>query len=294
MRASTSAVSDNRHRCSYFYGVGVGTESRRSQAASPVPVLVSEGADADNRAMIQDTPPRLEWRPAAHVPTLDEDSLHLWRLDLDDDASWDDVAALEAMSDAQRRRHARLHRALHRQRYLRAQFGCRLALATYLGLSAAEVRYRYGAAGKPELTQDLLGTELGLQFNLTATDDLAIVAVSRHWPVGVDAERLRPRADIHAVARRMFTPQTAASLVTLSAQDQLPAFYRHWTALESRVKADGRGLARHRKPDLPGLRVAHFGLRVRPGEEFVCAVARQHMPSPSRWRAFQPDPRVSR
>jgi 4'-phosphopantetheinyl transferase len=257
-------------------------------------MLVGKGPDIDNRAMGQDIPPRLEWRPAARGLPPDEHSLHLWRLDLDDEVGWDDAAALEALSDAQRDRHARLQLALHRQRYLRSQFGCRLALAAYLGLSAAEVRYQYGAAGKPELAQDLPGAELGLHFNLTTSHDLALVAVSRRWPVGVDTERLRPRADMHAVARRMFTPEAASALTALPSQDQLPIFYRHWTALESRVKADGRGLSRHREPDLPGLQVAHFDLLSRAGDEFICAIARQHMPSPSRWQAFKPDHRVGR
>jgi 4'-phosphopantetheinyl transferase len=245
-------------------------------------------------AMSMDLPPLLEWRaePAPEPPN--EDALHLWQLDLNDAVGWDDTAALRALSDAQRGRLDRLHMALHRQRYLRAQFGCRVVLAGYLSLCAADVRYRHGAGGKPELADDLPGGALGLRFNLTTADDLAVVAVSRRLPVGVDSERLRPRPDIQAVARRMFTPDTLHALIALPEQERLPAFYRHWTALESRVKADGRGLARHREPDPPGLSVAHFGLRTCVGGDYICAVARQELPERCQWRALLPDLRSPR
>jgi 4'-phosphopantetheinyl transferase len=243
--------------------------------------------------MTMDPLPLLEWRVAAASAPPGEDELHLWQLDLDDAVGWNDDAALAALSPAQRDRHARLHLSLHRRRYLRAQFGCRMVLAGYLGLCAADVRYRYGAAGKPALADDLLDDPAyggpGLSFNLTTSDDLAVLAVSRRLPIGVDSERLRPRPDIHAVARRMFTPATVRALARLPEQDQLPAFYRQWTALESGVKADGRGLARHREPNLPGLRVGHFGLRTRAGGDYICAVARQQLPDRRRWQALLPD-----
>jgi 4'-phosphopantetheinyl transferase len=102
-------------------------------------------------------------------------------------------------------------------------------LAGYLGEPPVIVT---DAHGKPHVAGDRIA------FNLSHSEALAIVAVSREGPLGVDLEyRGRPR-DTAALARRYFTAAEAA----LVAADP-DAFYRIWTRKEAWVKAQGAGLA---------------------------------------------------
>jgi 4'-phosphopantetheinyl transferase len=227
-------------------------------------------------------PNGLRWRAVSAIDHPADDALHLWRIDLCQGDAATDAQALASLSARQQARHARLRLPIHRRRYLRAQAGCRAVLARYLGIEAAAIAFRYGSAGKPELAFG----DGSLSFNLTGTGDLAVLAVGSHLPVGVDCEWVRPRPGLHAIARRMFPPQTAARLAGLPAAEQPLAFCLHWTSLEARVKADGRGLARHREADLPGLSVAHALVAGGTTDGCVCAVARQRLPGPERWQGF--------
>lgn len=57
--------------------------------------------------------------------------------------------------------------------------------------------------------------------------------------VGCDIELLRPRKRFLGVAQHSFTPELYDWLVSLPADDQLPAFWKLWTAHEAVVKQQG-------------------------------------------------------
>ena len=226
---------------------------------------------------------QLCWRTVSLPPALTSSALHVWRLPLsvgDEDA---DAADLAVLSPRQLERMQRLIQPLHRRRYLRTQASCRRILAHYVGMAADSLSFRYGPAGKPAI--DCAGS--APEFNLTTAGDLALLAVSATQPVGIDCELDRMRSDLLGVAARMFTADAIASLTELSDAARQRTFYLHWTALEARVKADGRGLARYREPAPLGLSVAHALAGEVAGQVAVCAVARQALPTPDQWHALQ-------
>jgi 4'-phosphopantetheinyl transferase len=235
------------------------------------------------QAMQHADPAQLRWRETADAPELAEHGLHLWRIPLEGGEGSLDPGALKILSQRQRERYRRLRGEHLQQRYLRAQVGCRLILAAYLDMAPADIALRYGAAGKPELAQP--GTRL--HFNLTTTGDLALLALSDGLPVGVDCELERPRADLHGIARRMFDAEAVRTLNNASPEAAARLFYLHWTALEARVKADGRGLSRRRDADPAGLAVGHALAGYANGARAICAVARSRLPPESHWGAFQ-------
>ena len=216
-------------------------------------------------------------------PALTGSALHVWRLPLSVGDEHADDADLAVLSPRQLERMRRLIQPLHRRRYLRTQASCRRILALYVGVEAASLSFGYGPAGKPAIRC----AETAPEFNLTTAGDLALLAISAAQPVGIDCELERMRSDLLGVAARMFTADALASLAGLSDAARQRAFYLHWTALEARVKADGRGLARHREPDPPGLTVAHALAGEVTGQVAVCAVARQALPTPDQWHALQ-------
>jgi 4'-phosphopantetheinyl transferase len=218
----------------------------------------------------------LSWESVRCAPALSSGELHLWKIPTAGRA-----AAAEAswplLSAAERERAGRLRIALHRERYLRAQGGLRRILAHYVGERPGAIRFLRAAAGKPYLKDD------PIHFNLTTSADLALVGVCLDQPVGVDCEQVRPRGEVEGVARRMFAPEVAERVSSAPHAARLEHFYIAWTALEADVKADGRGLFRHRADPLAATpRIGHCI----PEPGFVAAVASPGLPPIARWRAL--------
>jgi 4'-phosphopantetheinyl transferase len=110
-------------------------------------------------------------------------------------------------------------------------------LATYLGMTAAQVRIVRDAHGKPRLAQGQL------EFNLAHTGAFALVGIMRKMPLGVDIEHLQRPRDVLKLARRFFAPAEAQTLETLPQAKRLEAFLALWSCKEAILKAIGRGLA---------------------------------------------------
>jgi len=216
------------------------------------------------------------WRTVREPPPLAADTVHLWRIALDESAGDAGAAWLTSEEHAHA---AQLHQTELRRRCLSGHAARRAILGGYLATAPAELRFARGAAGKPML----VGVAQPLEFNFSASGALALLAVSLAEPIGVDCEWLRARVDAVAIARRMFGVARAAELAALPETACWRAFYRDWTALEARVKRDGRGLARHRVPDPPDIAVAHAA----PAPGAICALARRRLPPPSAWQTFR-------
>jgi 4'-phosphopantetheinyl transferase len=164
----------------------------------------------------------------------------------------------------------------HRERYVRAHAGLRKILASYVKINPQHIAFKFGEAGKPLLD----APESGIEFNMTTSGDLALVAVSAGEPVGVDCEQVRERISFTAIAERMFTPDEASRIATARQDDRPKLFHVAWTALEAEVKADGRGLAHHKESTAQG--ILDIGHCI-PECGFVAAVARRYLPPVEEW-----------
>jgi 4'-phosphopantetheinyl transferase len=230
--------------------------------------------------------PTPDWEPATTPPALAPGDLHLWWVETAGPCPspwhwpWEEQLAL--LDPVQAGRAARMAHEGHRRRWVQAQAGLRRILAGYLGRAPGALTFVRGPAGKPALHPGECGAG-ALEFNLTTTGDLALVAVSGGLAVGVDCEWLRPRHDLLAIARRMFPAESAARLAALPDGERQVAFHRAWTALEADAKWDGRGLFRPREPGAPVPRIEHFV----PAAGYVGAVARSALPPPQHWRSLR-------
>jgi phosphopantetheinyl transferase len=119
-------------------------------------------------------------------------SVHVWRADL---AAVED--GLEDLLCAdERSRAARILPARKRVLWVRSRGLLRALLGRYLDRDPRELRFVLGPHGKPALlsegpTRPDVGEDL--RFNLSHSDDHALVAVSAGREVGVDIERIRAR-----------------------------------------------------------------------------------------------------
>jgi 4'-phosphopantetheinyl transferase len=147
---------------------------------------------------------------------------HVWRVPLREGMPLPPPTAGELA------RAARFRHPADRSRYLRSHGALRGILRT---LTKARLDFAVEKNGKPYLPGDAR-----LRFNLSHSDEMALVGAALEVEIGVDVERVRALTDYGELAERFFPPSEAAQ-VTGQAD-----FFRRWTRLEAMLKATGEGL----------------------------------------------------
>ena len=175
----------------------------------------------------------------AEVPAL-ERTVHVWAVQLDD-ARVDLDCGRELLSPDERERAARFHFEQHRRRYLIAHIALHRILSRYLQIAPARLYFELGGNGKPKLPPALESG--GIEFNLSHSNEMALLAVNRIGEVGVDIEYLKPGFKFEEIAERFFTAREAAALRGLPSELQRQAFFKCWTCKEAFLKAKGTGLS---------------------------------------------------
>lgn len=192
-------------------------------------------------------PPLVAWTTPAQLPAH---GLHVWRIRLSAQPSpWDGIA----LPDDEVARARRLVDPAARARSLALRQATRAILARYVDAAPAALRFAREARGKPAL----VAPSGELRFNLTDSRDLALLAVSRTGPVGIDVEYVRAVQRRDGIARRLFADGLVAALEHAPPADRDALFFRHWTAFEALQKATGAGLAGPRT-DPADWQVRHF------------------------------------
>jgi 4'-phosphopantetheinyl transferase len=180
--------------------------------------------------------PACRWRALPRRPELLGSEVHVTRLILQ--GGTEDRWAV--LSGDERDRAARLHSAEHRRRFVVAHWGMRTILARYRDEAAASLRFSAGERGKPELTVG--AGQPPLHFNLSHSDELALVAVCRTRAVGVDIERVAERASLDDLARRALPAGAVAAVMAVPMPERIRAFHQAWTRHEAALKCGGSGV----------------------------------------------------
>jgi 4'-phosphopantetheinyl transferase len=177
------------------------------------------------------------WHAATKPPPLVGDDVHVWRFELDQP---DDVRArLEVLlSSDESSRAARFVHPQLRNRFVTSRAFLRLLLATYLDRPAAKIEFLNTPNDKPAVA----GGASGIQFNLSHSAALALVAVCRGRPIGVDLECHEVAIDYEELSERFLSPTEAAALQALPSEQRKIGFFTCWTRKEAYVKALGLGL----------------------------------------------------
>jgi 4'-phosphopantetheinyl transferase len=153
-----------------------------------------------------------------------------------------ELLRLEAiLSQGESERATRFRFETHRGRFIAARGILRSLLGAYLHAPPAELQFEYGQNGKPTLAAPF--TDSGLSFNLAHSEDLALIALTRLGPIGVDVEQIRPVTDVDELVARFFSPRETALFQTLPSAQKNAAFFNLWTRKESWLKATGDGIA---------------------------------------------------
>jgi len=181
----------------------------------------------------------IHWPLPPSNRSLGGNQVHVWaaNLDLLPEALG---RCRSALSQEELQRADRFHFETHRNRFMAGRGILRTLLATYLECAPDKLNFSYGPNGKPALADEL--SQSGLFFNLAHSDDLALIAVTRLGPIGVDVERIRPMPDSDELVERFFSVRESALFQKLPDEQKNLAFFNLWTRKEAWLKATGEGI----------------------------------------------------
>jgi 4'-phosphopantetheinyl transferase len=154
-------------------------------------------------------------------------------------ASEDEVARLATwLAPEEHARAARYGRPELAQRYIVGRASLRWILGRTLAMAPAAVPIRRDARGRPHLEGDF-----GIDFNVSNTEGVALIGITREGRIGVDIEHSARRVRVDGLARKLLTPAERATLAPLAEAERRARFLRYWTCKEAMSKATGDGLA---------------------------------------------------
>lgn len=159
----------------------------------------------------------------------------LWRTSL---SAWPHAADVGILSSDEHARAAAFVFERDRRRYLAAHVALRRVLGLCVGEQPETLRFGIGRYGKPFLANG--GSPVA--FNLSHSEDVALIAVTEEGDIGVDVEIDRNVPDSMSLAELNFTLSERDELRLRSGSARDTAFLRCWTRKEACLKAIGSGL----------------------------------------------------
>jgi len=150
-------------------------------------------------------------------------------------------AARAALSEAERRRAGVFRFERDRKNFIARRSLLRVILGRYLMTEPSRVPLAYEERGKPRLS----GTDGAppLHFNFSHSQNLALLAVCRLSPLGVDVEKIRPMPEMSEIAATFSSAAESARLAAAAPEQKLEVFFTQWTRKEAWLKATGEGIA---------------------------------------------------
>ena len=167
--------------------------------------------------------------------TLNSARIDLWQFSLTTPYSAADVATLAHDEIV---RAERFYFARHKRRFTRARIMLRRILAHYLAQPPASLVFDYNKQGKPSVQ----APPLALEFNLSHSGELALLAVGLTYPLGVDVEFFSARPFL-GISREIFSSSEHQALLALPVGLQPLGFFSVWSQKEALMKAMGLGLS---------------------------------------------------
>ncbi|MDX2496028.1 MAG: 4'-phosphopantetheinyl transferase superfamily protein [Desulfuromusa sp.] len=157
-----------------------------------------------------------------------------------------------------------------KQQFIVARGRLRQILGRYQRTAPDKIKFQYNKYGKPSLPESHCST---LSFNLSHSENLAVLAITKEADIGVDIEKLDPDMVFSQIVDRYFDEAEKLQLAQYSNERQGRGFYRIWTKKEAILKLEGVGF---QKTSTKG---DHFKIKktylkvfpIVPG--FICSIA---------------------
>jgi 4'-phosphopantetheinyl transferase len=141
----------------------------------------------------------------------------------------------------ERARHGRFFFEKDRRRYAVTRSLVRYGLSRYVPIAPSDWRFDATEFGRPIIANSHPAIA-GLTFNISHSDHVVLLGVTRDRQLGIDVEDLQRRTPLD-VADGFFSPHEVLQLRSLPADLQPARFLDFWTLKESYIKARGKGLS---------------------------------------------------
>ena len=164
------------------------------------------------------------------------DGIHLWVCRDLLSPSLD--GTLDSLAPEEQERARRYRFETDRRRYLGGVLLQRLVLAHYLSCPFRDLSFSRNQWGKPSLNRK---HESKIQFSLSRSHEVAILAVSEESEVGADLEYALGRNSRDLSVRRQFSKEEQNFIE--NAPESRQAFFEIWARKEAYIKGIGRGLS---------------------------------------------------
>lgn len=135
----------------------------------------------------------------------------------------------------------------HRNRFIAAHTVLHEILISYLHENPVILKSSHG---KPYLRD-----YPEIQFNLSHSENIALYAISKDIPVGIDVEYNLKSHDIMGIAERFFSPEEFG-LIKISENPQ-KLFFQLWTRKEAYLKLKGHGISEGLDQKIPDEFIIH-------------------------------------
>ena len=179
----------------------------------------------------------VRWPPPPGIVTLEQSEIHLWCAAVG--AFSVRAPEFEGLLSSEERIRARKFRfEKDREPFVIRRALLRLILSGYLEEPPALLKFRYGAAGKPEIDSEIET----IHFNSSHSGGLALFGVTALGSIGVDIEYMRPIPRMEELAARFFPRRETENILALPVESRQEAFYACWTRKEALLKATGQGI----------------------------------------------------
>ena len=146
------------------------------------------------------------------------------------------------LSNEERNREQRIHLAKNRHRFLVTRALVRTVLSRYAPVAPEHWRFFSNSYGKPSISND--GSVASrISFNVSHTDGLIVLGVTRESALGVDIENVHSRKATLDSTEVYLSDEESRALAELSPGQRSERFFQYWTLKESYIKARGTGLS---------------------------------------------------
>lgn len=205
------------------------------------------------------------------VLDLESHQVDIWRARMD--LPTDSLKVLEATLSADEIQRAdRFSTQEDKNRFIAAHGCLRDILARYHHWEPGQLNFSTNDYGKPALSTDPSGRSM--DFNLSHSEDLALVAVTWERKVGIDLERFRQGISAQVIARQYFSSSEFAELLALPSEQREIGFFNCWTRKEAYIKAQGLGLS---------LPLESFDVSLNPNEPAILQATRPDPKEAAKW-----------
>lgn len=180
------------------------------------------------------------------------------------------------LSDDERLQHDKFVFEKDRRRYLVTRALVRYALSRHMPIAPLQWHFDRTDFGKPVIGNRHAAVA-GLEFNISHSTNVVVLAVTRGRRLGVDVEDLRADVPLE-IATGCFAGQEITQLHALPAALQPARFLDFWTLKESYIKARGKGLS---------LPLHAFGFELGGERDLAIQIDPALDDAPSNWRFWQ-------